>query len=151
MATIISIGITTSEGNVVDKNFNAAREEVSCNLKLPTDIKSPIFILDYDAALANCNYIHCPEFNRYYYITDITVEPGGVMTISTAVDVLKSNVDEIKNLTADIMRQEGVGFTDLADDLLTCETGLDQVFYAFKGGDAKFFDNLGKKYIIINK
>lgn len=58
-----------------------------------------------DFALAP-NYLYNKDFDRYYYINDITMLRKGVWELSCQVDVLMSFKDEITELSAYILRQE---------------------------------------------
>lgn len=52
------------------------------------------------------NYAYIPEFNRYYFITDITSVRNGLWRIDMQVDVLMSFKDNILNLQCAVVRNE---------------------------------------------
>lgn len=52
------------------------------------------------------NYCRIQLFNRYYFITDITVDFMNVWTISCKVDVLMTYADEIRDSYAIVSRNE---------------------------------------------
>lgn len=55
--------------------------------------------------IANYNYVYIPDFNRYYYIKDFTVENGYIL-IACKVDVLMSFANSIKECDCIAKRQE---------------------------------------------
>lgn len=61
-----------------------------------TDILTPSIAINYNGRLS-FNYAYIPAFNRYYYITGITVDEGQNLTLSLSVDVLMSFWDSFKN------------------------------------------------------
>lgn len=69
-------------------------------LRAESSILEPIFIIqsvddDNTFSWAHINYFYVPQWDRYYYITDITVVNKGIYRISGKVDVLMSFADEI--------------------------------------------------------
>lgn len=70
-------------------------------------IISPQFSVTTD--VREFNYCYIPQFNRYYFITGITVNRKNFFTVDCEVDVLQTYDNSIRNLTAIIERQENVG------------------------------------------
>lgn len=70
-------------------------------------IISPQFSVTTD--VREFNYCYIPQFNRYYFITGITVNRKNFFTVDCEVDVLQTYANSIRNLTAIIERQENVG------------------------------------------
>lgn len=69
------------------------------NLKLTWDQ----FINNY---VLSANYVYIPDFNRYYFINDITSVRQNLWRLSLHVDVLMSYQKEIKNTNAFVSRNE---------------------------------------------
>lgn len=61
------------------------------------------------------NYVFIEELNSYYFITDINCLSGTRYEFNLDLDVLMTNKDDIKNLTAVIARQENT-FNQYLDD-----------------------------------
>ena len=61
------------------------------------------FINDY---VLSANYVYIPDFNRYYFINDITSVRQNLWRLSLHVDVLMSYKKEINNTYAFISRNE---------------------------------------------
>lgn len=73
-------------------------------LRNSTSIIRPIFVVS-DYNVVNKNYCYIPEFNRFYYITDITSVNNNLWQITCEVDVLMSFVNDILNLDVIIDKQ----------------------------------------------
>lgn len=82
--------------NVVVKNLTNENTLDDVKLKDATEIINPELVLksqDYPTF----NYCYLPKFNRYYFVTNITVTPNNIYRISLDVDVLMSFKDDILN------------------------------------------------------
>lgn len=66
-------------------------------------------------SLAGCNYAYISDFNRYYFIDQITAVREGLWSISLRVDVLMSFASDITALTGTINRNEDLADAYLAD------------------------------------
>jgi len=93
-----------SDNRVLSKSLTQVSSPLSCDIYGSESIITPRFILEYVGVEAN--YCYVAELNRYYYIKDIVLAPGGQRIIMCEVDVLMSNIDEILNLNCLILRQE---------------------------------------------
>lgn len=85
-----------SEEHVLDKSITKINENVSVILKDDTDIINPIIIIS-NSISHNFNYIYISEFNRYYYVRNITHSQQRYY-IECEVDVLMSFNADIKDL-----------------------------------------------------
>lgn len=81
--------------NMVDK---VVENGITVNGKLRenSSILTPSFNIESDV-IPSFNYCYIPQFNRYYYITDITSVNSKIVRIECKVDVLKSFSADIKN------------------------------------------------------
>lgn len=67
--------------------------------------------------LTKCNYMYIPNFNRYYYITNIRIVRNTIATVSGHVDVLKSFQSEILDNSVLVKRSAQKGtYTKMLDD-----------------------------------
>lgn len=106
--------INSSESSVVDKQLSL----IGSYTMKPTDaidIERPSFIINYSPELLQCNYIHVPAFERYYYAW-IKTKPGGEAIIDCVSDPLKSFWTYIQNCDALITRSESVGAPTMYPD-----------------------------------
>ena len=106
MLTIIP-AICTADNRVVDKTSKITYgTPIGCEVYHECSVMNPTFKLSYNASLVGYNYLKVESWSRYYYIMDATVAPGGVIYLTCKEDVLMSNKDDIKNLTAYANRSE---------------------------------------------
>lgn len=124
--TTIEIGKSTDDIRTLDKNFVAVKTITNARIKEPCDILYPSVIVNYDSSITKCNYVYIPEWDRYYYIDNITVSAGHTLTLNCVVDVLNSFKDEIKNLTVNVERNENADFSDISD-LSVCTSNRQEV------------------------
>lgn len=96
-----------SEKNKINKNLSNANY-VAGTLKDETSIINPVVMMELSNP-TQYNYAYIPEFNRYYFITDITSVRNGLWRISLSVDVLESFKTEILNASAIISDTETTG------------------------------------------
>ena len=67
----------------------------------------------------SANYVYIPDFNRYYFINDITSVRQNLWRLTLHVDVLMSYKKEISNTNAFVSRNEFKYDVMVKDDLLT--------------------------------
>lgn len=102
---IIKVGTSIADDRVVDKtNFITFRKDIPCEVFHECNIMNPVFLLEYDSSIVSDNYVKA--WDRYYYINNITLAPGGRMYLECTEDVLMSNKDDILNLNAYCSRCE---------------------------------------------
>lgn len=84
----ITLYVNNSEKNKIGKNLTNDFS-LSGTLRDATNIINPVILIELNE-IGNYNYCYIPNFNRYYFITDITVIRTGLFAISLMVDVLES-------------------------------------------------------------
>ena len=101
----IQIQQTTSEKNKIGKSISTLYT-ASGTLREGTSIINPVIRISGAniPTLKNANYMYIPDFNRYYFITDIKTIWNGLIEISGHVDVLQTYAGQIRNNTAIIKR-----------------------------------------------
>ena len=101
----IQIQQTASEKNKIGKSISTLYT-ASGALREGTSIINPVIRISGAnvPTLKNANYMHIPDFNRYYFITDIKSVRNGLIEISGHVDVLQTYASQIRNNTAIIKR-----------------------------------------------
>lgn len=103
----ISLGKTPDDPRVIRKTFNTVAS-FSGSLKNDSSIITPtVRIAGNVGSVAGCNYMHIPEFGRYYFITNIVSIANNLYEVSGKVDVLKSNADDILASKALAYRSSG--------------------------------------------
>lgn len=103
----ITLYVNNSEKNKIGKNLTNDFS-LSGTLRDVTNIINPVILIELNE-IGNYNYCYIPNFNRYYFITDITVIRTGLFAISLMVDVLESFKTEIKNLSVILLNTQNVG------------------------------------------
>lgn len=102
---IIKVGTSIADDRVIDKTqFITFHRDIACEVFHECNIMKPVFLLEYDSSIVNDNYVKA--WNRYYYINNITLAPGGRMYLECTEDVLMSNKDDILNLDAYCVKSE---------------------------------------------
>ena len=101
----IQIQQTTTEKNKIGKSISTLYT-ASGALREGTSIINPVIMISGAnvPTLRNANYMYIPDFNRYYFITDIKSVRNGLIEISGHVDVLQTYAGQIRNNTAIIKR-----------------------------------------------
>lgn len=70
--------------------------QLTGTLKDESSIVEPVILIEKDSPIA-ANYAYIEEFNRYYYIKDITAVRTGLWRITMHTDVLKTFSEGILN------------------------------------------------------
>ena len=80
--------LNTTENNKLTK-ITTTLQTLAGTIKNSTSIIDPTIIVSelLTATLASCNYAYIPEFNRYYFVKNITSIRNDVWEISCHVDV----------------------------------------------------------------
>ena len=92
-----------------------------CVLKTPTSIERPEIILT--VFIPGAKYAYIPDFNRYYFIEDITVVNNQRFSYSLSVDVLGSYAASIK-ANSYIAARSSAGSAMLPDPLITHKNNI---------------------------
>lgn len=101
----IKLCSSTSEIVAINKNISII-DDVSATIKGALSVENPVLILQYKSDIQpNVNYVYIPEYNRYYFVTDIINLTGGRYEIHCKVDVLTSFKDNILNLSCIVDKQ----------------------------------------------
>lgn len=104
----IKLFTCTAENERVDKTDYITNElPISGTLKGSTSVIDPIFIIENEnPAIQHYNYMYIPEFQRYYYINNITSIRTNLWEIEAHVDVLYTWRASIKQMKAVIDKTE---------------------------------------------
>lgn len=94
---VIDLYITGSEKNAIYKNLQNELE-LEGSLRNESSVVNPVFVIEAVNPTAY-NYCFIPDFNRYYFITNIESVRTNLWRIHCAVDVLMSYQSQILNLS----------------------------------------------------
>lgn len=101
---------------------------LQCELVYPSNLLNPTIRVSATSWSASLNYMYIQAFNRYYFITEVTYENGGAVTIQGKVDPLMSYSTAILGLTVNVIRQETGGITNIVDNQITVTPKQDVSF-----------------------
>lgn len=105
----------SGEKNLVDKtNVLTLVGTLNGTLRESSSVISPIITIEMDE-VPNFNYVFIPNFNRYYFVTEITNVRNKLWNISLKVDVLMTYKDTIRSQSGIIARNE-FDFNPLVED-----------------------------------
>lgn len=108
---------TTHPNNQLKKGFNATIN-LSGTLRTECSILNPTIEIETTTNISKYNYAQIPDFNRYYFITDIVAVSNNLWKVSLKCDVLMSYANDIRKLKGNILRQKIEFNLMLADNQL---------------------------------
>ena len=91
---VVNTYTCSDDNNVLVKNLTEVSTLDNVKLKDATELIKPELVFMSDD-YPTFNYVYLPKFNRYYYVTNITVNPNKIYRIALDVDVLMSFKDDI--------------------------------------------------------
>lgn len=94
---IVRLYNNASDNRVVHKAITKIGTDRTCQITENCDVTNPRIILNMNAGDISANYMYIPNFNRYYYITGITILNGNQTEITGHCDVLMSFWNSFKN------------------------------------------------------
>ena len=89
----------------INKAVNQITELLPCAVTEDSNsILNPRLLLKWNEGYIGANYAYIPEFQRYYFIDDISLNTGGNCVVSLSVDVLYTYGAQIMQLTVTASR-----------------------------------------------
>lgn len=89
MSLTIQLYRNNSRPNVADKDLHEIGETHDITLKDNCSVQNPILLMRRTTDIPpNLNYLYIEDFDRYYFITDITAVRDNLIQISCKCDVL---------------------------------------------------------------
>ena len=104
MSFTIDLMINNSDNNYLHKDLTTIRT-VTGVLKNGTSVVNPSILFEGDLPV-NCNYLHIPQFNRYYFVSDIVSVATNLFEITAHVDVLQTYANNLENCNGIVARNE---------------------------------------------
>lgn len=154
----INFYIVTNEKNALVKTstvnwiFNQTTGE--SNIREPFDIMNPVLILDYGATNAAgfenfvYNYCFVEDFQRFYFIEDVTYIANRLVELKLHVDVLFTYRSIIREQTVVLKRNENIANGYVTDEKFMVQNKVSLSRLIFKEGENDLdIKNYGK-YII---
>lgn len=128
MAINVQFGSCTDDKRKINKTFSSSIT-LQASVYGEISILSPRLLVEYNSSIFSCNYCYIAEYNRYYYITNVSLSSGDRMVISCSVDPLMSFSSEIMTLNVTITRQEYADDNFLPDNFMTPTSKKDVEVY----------------------
>lgn len=118
--------------NTVFKNIgNSVYTVTDARFITDCDILSPTLIMTYSSTIRNANYVYIPEFERYYFITGMTLMSGKRVAVHCAVDVLYTYRLSIKSCRGTVLRAENPTTTLMHDNKYPLTANVDVYSWLF--------------------
>ena len=134
------------------KRENSTKQPISggtdytCTLIDDTSLMNPTFKMELAANPIGKNYAYVSDFNRYYFITDITSSKG-FWYISCTCDVLASFKTEIGTGSHYVLRSASDWDTAIVDTVYATKAGTKGLKNGYKNSDPIAWTN-GHSYVI---
>lgn len=124
----------------------AAGASFSCTLLDDTSLMNPVFKLSIASNPIGYNYCYVSDFNRYYFITDISSHQN-FWYVSCKCDVLASFKTEIGSQSHYVLRSASQYDGNINDDVYPCNTNVSGfIDYADDGDPLRWSD--GHCYVL---
>ena len=130
---------SVAEVNVLNKSsYLTLVTTLTGTLREGTDLINPTIRVEL-ATLPTFNYVHIPEFNRYYFVRGITSVRNKIWDITLHVDVLMTYRTQILSLTAEVDRNE-FDYDLLLEDIDRTNENVYDVDIIERTGDDGLYD-----------
>lgn len=103
---VIKLYKITDTNNTINKTLTN-ETEYAIKFKGIADIKNPVVLLTSETFL-NFNYAYIPDFERFYFINNIEINPNKIYTLNLSVDVLESFKNDILSSKGMITKQTNI-------------------------------------------
>lgn len=100
----LKIYYNISENNQLSKDITLI-SDLTGTLRDSSDIVNPRILIEADS-IANGNYAYISQFNRYYYIKEVTSVRNGLLLLQLESDPLMSFKTDIKRLSVVLAESE---------------------------------------------
>lgn len=138
----ISLGVCTDDYFVANKTptFSAS---ANCQIYGECSLMNPVFVLKYNSSYEEYNYLEA--FNRFYYISDIVLMPGGKCRIVCAEDALYTHWNQLQHVGAWSTRSQDKVMPQLYDP--DYPSRIDNSIKVMTFSNGKVF-NKGENYLL---
>ena len=120
---------------VVDKTLSGAVTKACVVKDGNNSIYNPRVQVAQFSGFSAYNYAYIKSYGRYYYIDDMAIDTGGLLSISLSIDVLNTYAAQIKASKALIFRQSQNANVLISDGLIPAQVNEVTVSRALSGGE----------------
>ena len=103
-----------SEKNKIGKKL-LNKLTLNGNLREESSVINPTILVEH-SNLSVYNYAYIPNFNRYYFVSEITSVRNDLWRVSLKCDVLESFKKDILNLSCIVDKQQNQSYSNNIDD-----------------------------------
>ena len=107
--------------------------DYTCELLDSAEMVTPTLRVKCTSETFNANYCSC--FDRYYFVTEQTVETANTILIHCRLDVLYTYRNALLSSTFLVTRNENIGSTYIPDTMLPLKGNKEMKVIEFTGGD----------------
>lgn len=148
MGVSVKFGTCNNAPNVISKSATLGAAK-NAELKQPTSVEAPYFIVDSSSVSSTDNYCQCSDFNRYYYIESIDELPGHRKGVQCACDVLKSFETSILALPVLVERNESSKQSYMTDQNVATYNRMITTYKGFSGNKLTKAADGADRYVIL--
>ena len=106
----ITVYSCSDDFRVMDKTLTEVATLSNVEIYGSCSVLTPVLKLaNASSQLPQFNYVYIPNFGKYYHVTDIVTDSGGMVYIHCSVDVRYTWRDQIRNCPCNVLRNEGIG------------------------------------------
>lgn len=127
-----------SDDRKVTKSITLKKSLTGVIIKEDTSIIRPVLEIHKDNDIMLCNYLKIDDWERYYFIDNITVASGQRLIIQCREDVLMTNSTQIYKSTAFVQRSEKEHANMYINDQLFLSTNKPIIDYLLFSKDLMF-------------
>lgn len=112
----------SDDPRVINKTLGSGTS-ATCDVYGDCSRSTPSILVQYNSAFSTCNYMYIDEFERYYFVQNITLQAGNRCLVTGVVDPLTSFADTI--LAEDYLISRSSAKTNLSyiDDMVPMMCG----------------------------
>ena len=136
MSITIDLYNNSSPINAMEKSLSSIAS-LTGNLREESNVIDPTILIERDS-IANVNYAYIPEFNRYYFVTEIESVRTKIWRLHLHVDVLVTYRTKIRQNRGLINRQQNYYDLMLDDGVFRCKQNPRIYRYDFPNGLGDF-------------
>jgi hypothetical protein len=124
-----------NDNRVVSKTLPEPLHSAECTPCGECEIQNPVITVRPFKGYGQVNYCYIDDYNRYYYITSVTVKSGGLLELRCKVDVLMSFGNAIRDCRGVCVANENVGSSYVPDKNLPIDLRKKTKAYMFSDSD----------------
>ena len=112
-------------------------ETLSGTFRDSVSVTDPVFTIERSSPIG-FNYVYIEAFQRFYYVTGVSADLHGIVTVSCTVDTLETNASAIEQMNAIIRRQENAYNLYLDDGIFKAYQNTKHKLIAFPNSFSEY-------------